>query len=497
MDCVCSDELCHCKAFQLVHSLQGNNTVGNASPARNGTVAEFSITGMTCAMCSQAIERAVRTVRGVESVQVSLVTDTATVQWQDVNDTGGSTGRGRTRDSIVQSIEDIGYQVTSVVVLSRSSSANNTGSNGHGDSNQNPSSSVAERWQLYRRNQYNKVRERRAAALWAMVATLPIVVWTMILPHVLPHVTDNWRVRLPQWLPVSSHSLHVDTLAVWILATLVQFICGWDFYKSAWYGFRNQTAGMDLLIVLGTTASYGYATSGVIWNSTAEDAHAMHFFETSTVLIVLVLVGKWMQAAAIRQTSDALTQLMELQSTTAVRITPQEVPNNQGSPRSASGRGNVPQREQRPSFNPLIDPYVEEVVSIEHVSVGDVVKVLRGASVPADGIVLFGEMAVDESMMTGESFPVLKTRGSVVLGGTICVDSGENGGEESDEQPPSVGAAFVQITGVGSSTALAQMVQLVQQAQTRAVPIQAFADRVSAVFVPAVCLISLVTYLVW
>jgi Cu+-exporting ATPase len=136
------------------------------------------------------------------------------------------------------------------------------------------------------------------------------------------------------------------------------------------------------------------------------------------------------------------------------------------------------------SWDPTKDPYDEEVVDIRLVQPNDTVKVLRGASIPADGVVSHGEMTVDESMITGESIPVLKMPGSIVLGGTVCVEAED-------------AAGFVHVTGVGSSTALAQIVQLVQDAQTRQVPIQSFADTISSVFVPTVCALSLITYMVW
>jgi Cu+-exporting ATPase len=222
---------------------------------------------------------------------------------------------------------------------------------------------------------------------------------------------------------------------------------------------------MDVLVSLGTTASYGYACWG-LWKGDTENTH---FFETSATLICFVLAGKWMQALAVRRTSKALSELMKLQSSTAIRI----------SPTSSSA--------QSDGFNPLHDSYQEETVPICNVQKGDLVKVIRGSSLPADGRIKFGEMSVDESMVTGESMPVLKTPGSDVLGGTICVETGSEGS----------GAVFVEVTGVGSDTALAQIIQLVQDAQTRAVPIQSFADSVSAVFVPSVCIVSLLTYMTW
>lgn len=242
-------------------------------------------------------------------------------------------------------------------------------------------------------------------------------------------------------------------------------------------------AGMDVLIALGTSASYGYALYGLF----SGDDELAHFFETSAVLICFVLAGKWMQALAVRRTSQALSQLMQLQAKTAVKVTP---------------------FKDRAHFHPRKDPYREVTLPIQQIKAGDIVKVIRGASVPADGKILFGEISVDESMVTGESLPVLKTPGSIVLGGTVCVESSiddsssritSSEGDDADDEESrrDVGAAFVEVTGVGSATALAQIVNLVHEAQTRAVPVQSFADAVAAVFVPAVSSISLVTFLVW
>jgi Cu+-exporting ATPase len=292
------------------------------------------------------------------------------------------------------------------------------------------------------------------------------------------------------------------------LATPVQFICGYEFYKMAWYGFWSGNMGMDLLVAIGTTASYLYALHGVFTTTTTKSTDptmmtTTHFFETSAILIVFVLAGKWMQAAAVRRTSDAITQLMSLQSPTAIRITPQ-----QSSPPMKREDGTMLMTPTTKQFNPLYDPYMEEIVNVQDIVVGDMVKVIRGASIPVDGIVLFGDIAVDESMMTGESLPIVKMKGSIVLGGTVCVESSSRPASINTALTPmtnhtpncttsSVGAAFIQVTGVGSSSALAKIVDLVQQAQSRTVPIQSFADQVSAIFVPTVCVISLITYLVW
>ena len=229
---------------------------------------------------------------------------------------------------------------------------------------------------------------------------------------------------------------------------------------------------MDVLVAIGTTASYLYAVMST-WYGT----DGYRFFETSAILICFVLLGKWMNAMAVCRTSEALTNLMSLQAKTAVRVTP-------------GGRW----REDPKNWDPVLDGYKEEVVPIQAVISGDIVKILKGASIPADGIVLRGELCVDESMITGESVPVLREPGSAVLGGTICSETGTG---SFDGKEATTAAAFVRVTGVGSETALSQIVQLVQDAQSRQVPIQNLADAIAGVFVPVVVGLSFLTFVLW
>ena len=408
---------------------------------------ELLIHGMTCTMCSQAVQNAVQQVNGVIDISVSLATDTAKVVYDSTTNNTATT----TVEDIIQAIENVGYDVEQQQQVSRTTT----------DSSSAMDNSVEERWQQMMQRQEAKVRARRTAFLWSLVGCIPILLLTMVLPYAFSKTILNRHIQL------FHRSIEIEAILLWILATPIQFVCGWEFYKMAYFGILNGNMGMDVLVALGTTASYGYALQGL-------DTHAAHFFETSAVLICFVLAGKWMQALAVRRTSQAMTQLMQLQSTSALKVTPTVDTNNK-------------------KFDPLQDPYKEETVPIQQVHMGDLVKVIRGASIPADGRVLYGEISVDESMVTGESVPVLKTPGSIVLGGTICVESGS--GQQDEEQ--GVGAAFVQVTGVGSSTALSQIMQLVQEAQTRSVPIQSFADRISSIFVPTVCTISLLTYMTW
>lgn len=406
---------------------------------------EFTISGMTCSMCTQSITHALEAVEGVEQVTVSLSTNQATVQYI-ASDTDV--------DELKEAIEDVGYDVTDV--LDATQNADDSVDAGYSSS---PANMITpDRLDRMLQQQQKEVNNRRRAFIFSLVGTLPILVMTMILPHFssLPFV--RW---LQQTVVVLHHEFVLEALILWGLATPIQFGCGYPFYKSSYYGMKQGIMGMDVLIAIGTSASYGYA----VWAALVGGME-YHFFETSAVLICFVLLGKWMQTLAVRRTSQALTHLLQLQPRTAIKII-------------------VPSGTKR--WDPLNnDPYSEEVVPIASIQAGDFVKVLKGSSIPADGVIRFGEMTVDESMITGESIPVLKTKGAVVLGGTICAEAGQE-----------AGASFVQVTGVGSNTALSQILQLVQDAQSRQVPIQNLADTISGYFVPTVIVLSIVTFMVW
>jgi Cu+-exporting ATPase len=369
------------------------------------TTIDLVVGGMTCSMCSKAITQALKQLPGVKKVDVSLATNMAKVVLK-----GGTT---TTAADLQDAVESAGFTIQQVVTMEASSKMQ----------------------QLQETQQADVMRKKHACVL-SLVGTLPIFIITMVLPH----FPIQW---LHSTITIKGREFLLESLILAALGTLVQFGSGWTFYRTSHSNIVLGQLGMDVLVAVGTTASYGYA-----WIQTwdGEEAHA---FETSAVLISFVLLGKWMNALAVRRTSEALTQLMKLQSKTAILV-------------SADGS--------------------EETVDVDQIHPGDTVKILRGASLPADGVVTAGELTVDESMMTGESMPILKTPGSLVLGGTVCMESG---------------GVLVEVTGVGANTALAQIVQLVQDAQTRQVPIQDLADTISSVFVPTVCTLAVLTYLVW
>ncbi|MDX1646905.1 MAG: heavy metal translocating P-type ATPase [Longimicrobiales bacterium] len=232
------------------------------------------------------------------------------------------------------------------------------------------------------------------------------------------------------------------------LATPVQFYVGWDYYEGSWKALRNGAANMDVLVALGSTVAYLYsvvAATFLSFGSTAAGEHV--YFETAALIITLIKLGKLLEVKAKGETGSAIRELMELQPAVARRV------------RDGT----------------------EERVPVDEVVVGDVLVVRPGDRVPVDGVLLDGRSAVDESMITGESLPVEKAEGDEVVGGTVN----------------RTGSFRMRATRVGSETALAQVVRMVREAQGSKAPIQRLADRVAAVFVPAVIGIASATFLVW
>ncbi|CAA6671862.1 unnamed protein product [Spirodela intermedia] len=238
----------------------------------------------------------------------------------------------------------------------------------------------------------------------------------------------------------------------WFFASIIQFVIGKRFYKAAYRALRNGSTNMDVLVALGTSASYFYSVYALLegaftgfWPPT--------YFETSAMLITFVLMGKYLEAVAKGKTSDAIKKLVELAPATALLL----VKDTEGE-------------------------YIKErEIDAQLIQPGDVLKVIPGSKVPADGLVVWGTSYVDESMVTGESIPVLKDISSVVIGGTINLH----------------GVLHVRAVKVGSNTVLSQIISLVETAQMSKAPIQKFADFVASIFVPTVVILSLLTFLGW
>ncbi|UCG67360.1 MAG: copper-translocating P-type ATPase [Deltaproteobacteria bacterium] len=239
-----------------------------------------------------------------------------------------------------------------------------------------------------------------------------------------------------------SHAAWVNWLFL-TLATPVQFYTGWDYYTGGWKSLKNGSANMDVLVAMGSSVAYFYSLALLMYPPLGEHV----YFETSAVIITLIKLGKMLESRTKGKTGGAIRKLMGL----------------------------------RPKTATILENGKEKDIPLSLVSVGDIVIVHPGESIPVDGMVLEGESSVDESMLTGEPIPVDKTPGNQVAGGTI---NGE-------------GRLKFEATRVGKDTALARIIRLVQEAQGSKAPIQALADRVAAVFVPAVIGIALLTFILW
>jgi Cu+-exporting ATPase len=362
---------------------------------------ELPLLGMTCANCASNIERALRKVDGVLDVNVNYASEKAQVTM-----IVGVTGRAE----LIAAVRKAGYDVVETA----------------GDDGLAPEDAEAAAREAEIRHQWKRF-------VVGAAFSLPLLILSMARDFGLlgPWAHDNWV----NWL-------------FFALATPVQFYVGRDYYSGAYKSLRNGSANMDVLVVLGSSAAYFYSVAVMIALTLGSIALGVHvFFETSAVIITLIVLGKLLEARAKGRTSEAIKKLMGL----------------------------------RPKTARVIRQGVEEDIPIEEVVVGDRVVVRPGEKIPVDGRVIDGRSAVDESMITGESWPAEKGVGDEVIGATI------------NKQ----GLLTFEATRVGKETALAQIIKLVEQAQGSRAPIQRLADRVAAYFVPFVLLVALLTFIIW
>ncbi|CDU30308.1 putative cation-transporting ATPase membrane protein [Burkholderia pseudomallei] len=371
------------------------------------TAIELDIAGMTCASCVGRVEKALAQVPGVARATVNLATEKATVDADA--DAHVDTAR------LIDAVKRAGYRASPAIAACAPASRATATADAAAA---RPASPSADDRKLA------EARRERALVIASAVLTTPLALPMFAAPF-------GVDAALPAWLQLA-------------LASIVQFGFGARFYRAAWHALKARAGNMDLLVALGTSAAYGLS----IWLMLRDPGHAAHlYFEASAVIVTLVRFGKWLEARAKRQTTDAIRALNAL----------------------------------RPDRARIVEHGVERDVPLAQVRVGTVVRVLPGERVPVDGRIEAGVTHVDESLITGESLPVPKEPGERVTAGSI---NGE-------------GALTVATTEIGAETTLARIIRLVESAQAEKAPIQRLVDRVSAVFVPAIVAIAFATFAGW
>ncbi|GAB3638290.1 heavy metal translocating P-type ATPase [Hymenobacter arcticus] len=380
------------------------------APAAATETATLDIEGMTCASCSNFVERTLSRTPGVQRAVVNLATEKATIDFEP----------GQiTRAGLKAAIEEAGYGVAETAASAAAPDQ--------------PASPLATNDELAARKAatYAHLRRRFVVAI-----TLAAVVMVLSMNMLWPALEARLNMQLLNYLQLA-------------LTLPVVLYCGREFYVAAWNGLRHRTASMDTLIAVGTGAAFAYSLVATLLPGvlTSRGIAPHVYYDTTATIIALILLGKVLEARAKVRTSAAMKALLGLQARTARVV-----------------RGSQ-----------------EVDVAIEQVQLGDVVVVRPGEKVATDGIIQAGQSALDEAMLTGESLPVEKKAGDPVFGATIN----------------KTGSFRFVVTKVGADTMLAQIVQLVSDAQGSRAPIQRLADRVSAVFVPTVIVIALLTFGLW
>jgi len=365
--------------------------------------ATFSVTGMTCATCALRIEKGLKNTEGVSRASVNLATEKATVEYAP----------GMIEDGQFEKlIRDLGYEA----VL---------------DAGQEEEAGIVT-------NATDREKELRQREIRKLRLSF-IVSAALSLPLLAAMFAGLFRIEALMFL-------HNPILQL-ALATPVQFVIGFRFYRHAFKSIKSASPGMDVLVALGTSAAYAYSIYNGFFRSLPAGENPALYFEASAIIITLVLLGKLLEAAAKGRTSEAIKRLIGLQPKTARVL-----------------------REGR-----------EVDIPIAELAVGQTVLVRPGERIPVDGQILDGSSAVDESMITGESIPVEKTAGDRVIGATINT----------------FGAFTFRADKVGRDTMLAQIIRVVEEAQGSKAPIQRLADKVAGIFVPVVLGVAAITFLVW
>jgi len=432
---------------------------------------------MTCTACSNSVESSLRGIHGVKKAQVALATEEAEIQYdpklvsyseivEAIEDAGFeavliSTGQDRSRvqlkvdgirtdcswkmiETSLQALPGV-QTVESDARLQKISLSYRPDITGPRNFIEVIESTGSRRFKamIYpeergrESHKQEQIKQYYHSFLWSLIFTTPVFLTSMVFMYIpgIKHVLDTKVVKM----------LTIGEAIRWVLSTPVQFVIGWRFYTGSYKALRHGSANMDVLIALGTNAAYFYSVYTVLRAATSERFEGTDFFETGSMLISFILLGKYLEVLARGKTSAAIAKLMDLAPEKAILLT-------------LDAEGNIKN---------------EQDIDTRLIQKNDVLKVIPGAKVACDGFVTWGQSYVNESMITGESRPVPKRKGDTVIGGTVNQN----------------GVLHIKATRVGSESALSQIVRLVESAQLAKAPVQKLADRISKFFVPLVSLI--------
>ncbi|ELD8121742.1 TPA: copper-translocating P-type ATPase [Staphylococcus pseudintermedius] len=354
----------------------------------------FKITGMTCAACSARIERVLQREAGIDQINVNLVMENGTVKYDPSQ---------ISIEEIYERVAKIGYEAFPMETKDETA-----------------------------KRKSDELKRQKGKFIISLILALPLL-YTMF-----GHFSFLGFIPVPELL--------MNGWFQFILATSIQFVLGWQFYVGAYKSLKSKSANMDVLVAMGTSAAYFYSLY-LMLTHLGHSGHVPLYFETSAVLITLILLGKYFEMRAKGHASDAISKLAALQVKDA------EVERD----------GKI------------------EMIAIDDVRVGDIVWVRSGQQIPLDGQVIEGSTTVNEAMLTGESMPVEKNIGDTVIGSTINQTN----------------FIKLQVTHVGEDLVLNQIIKVVEEAQNDKPQIQRLADKISNIFVPTVVVLALLSFIVW
>ncbi|MEK5069701.1 heavy metal translocating P-type ATPase [Sporosarcina sp. FSL K6-1508] len=424
----------------------------------------LQINGMTCAACANRIEKGLSKIEGVERANVNFALERSTVVY-DPAKTNVNEFKERVEKlgySVVQ--EKAAFDISGMTCAACATKIEKRINKMDGVSNANVNFALetiaveydskqvetAEMITAVKKMGYElipkqdgkekmdhkeqEIKKQQRKFIFSLILTIPLL-WTMVAHFEFLSFIYMPAILMNPWVQL-------------VLATPVQFIVGRQFYKGAFNALRNKSANMDVLVALGTSAAYFYSLFLTLeWMMAGSTGMPELYFEAAAVIITLIVLGKLFEVRAKGKTSQAIQKLLGLQAKTAR----------------------------------VLRDGIEKEVPIEEVVAGDTIFVKPGEKIPVDGAIIEGRSAIDESMITGESIPVDKVAGDVVIGATINKN----------------GSLQIKATKVGKDTALAQIVKVVEEAQGSKANIQRLADRISGVFVPIVVVIAIATFLIW